>query len=130
MDNIKKDIENRDDIKLMVDNFYSKIREDDLLSNIFNSVIQDRWPQHLEKMYTFWETLLFDVYTYNGQPFVPHANLPVEQYHFERWVSIFNQNLDELFAGPVADEARWRAARMASVFSSKIDYLRKLQASQ
>ena len=48
-----KDILNLDDVKLVVDCFYDKVRNDKLLKDVFNNVIQDRWPEHLEKMYRF-----------------------------------------------------------------------------
>jgi len=61
---MKKEIETPEDIKLLVDNFYTKVRKDSLLENIFNSVIQDNWPEHLEKMYGFWQTVLFHEISY------------------------------------------------------------------
>ena len=60
----KRDIDAIEDIKLMVDSFYGKVREDAMLSFIFNDRIQDRWPEHLEKMYRFWQTVLLDEHTY------------------------------------------------------------------
>lgn len=42
-----------DNIKILVDNFYQKVGQDELLSPIFNNVIQD-WQPHLNKMYNFW----------------------------------------------------------------------------
>lgn len=119
-----KDISNVDDIKLMVDSFYEKIRQDDLIGHIFNQIIGDRWPDHLEKMYRFWQTILLEDHTYFGSPFLPHANLPVEREHFDRWVSLFNANMDDLFVGPKADEARWRAEKMAAMFLVKIRYIK------
>jgi|GEM_PF-3202726 len=50
----RKDIATLGDIQLLVNAFYQQIREDALLGPIFNGVIQDRWPAHLEKMYRFW----------------------------------------------------------------------------
>ncbi len=38
-----KEIETIDDIKILVDEFYSSVREDDLLADIFNGVIGDNW---------------------------------------------------------------------------------------
>ena len=38
-----RDIEVLDDVKAMVDQFYGKIRQDDLLKDIFNNIIQDNW---------------------------------------------------------------------------------------
>ena len=42
---MKKDISNIQDIKLLVDVFYGKVREDGKLKDIFNNKIQDRWPR-------------------------------------------------------------------------------------
>lgn len=116
----KEDILVLDDIKVLVDTFYGKIRKDDLLAGIFNERIQDRWPQHLERMYTFWQTVLIGEHTYYGSPFPPHATLPVDKPHFDRWLHLFFETLDELFEGKVADEAKWRANKMAEMFQIKI----------
>ena len=119
-----KKIEQIEDIKLLVNSFYDKVRQDDMLAKIFNDIIQDRWPQHLEKMYKFWQTVLLDEHTYFGSPFGPHATLPVSKEHFERWIDLFYQTLDEHFTGEQADEAKWRAAKMAEMFHHKIEYYR------
>jgi len=111
-----------DDIKLLVDSFYGRIRRDNLLQDIFNSKIEDRWSEHLEKMYRFWQTVLLEEHTYYGSPFVPHAKLPVEQKHFEQWIRLFHETVDELFTGEKATRAKWRGGRMAEMFHSKIAY--------
>ncbi|QLE00165.1 group III truncated hemoglobin [Galbibacter sp. BG1] len=120
----KKDISNLEDIKALVDTFYGKVREDSLLAPIFNKVIQDRWRMHLEKMYTFWETVLLQNHTYYGSPFPPHAKLPVTKEHFDKWKSLFYETIDANFQGEKADEAKWRADKMAEMFLYKIEYLR------
>ncbi len=48
------EILNLEDIKLLVDTFYDRIREDKLLGPIFDERIQDRWLIRLENMYMFW----------------------------------------------------------------------------
>lgn len=115
------DIFKLNDVKVLVDSFYEKIREDALLSSIFNDVIQDRWPEHLETMYTFWQTVLLGEHTYTGSPFPPHANLPVSKEHFDRWLVLFFETIDDHFEGEKAEEAKWRASRMAEVFQFKIE---------
>ncbi len=120
----KKDIATMDDIRLLVDTFYGKIRVDMLLGGIFNGVIKDRWPVHLEKMYRFWQTVLLEEHTYFGSPFPPHAQLPVEQKHFDAWLKLWYETIDEQFAGTKADEAKWRGDKMAVMFLSKIEYYR------
>ena len=121
-----KEIISLHDIKKLVDTFYEKVRKDDLIGPIFNEKIQDRWPRHLEKMYTFWQTVLLGEHTYFGSPFPPHANLPVSHQHFEKWMELFKQTLDELFTGAIAEDAKWRAAKMAEMFESKIEYYKNM----
>lgn len=120
-----QEITNIDDIKLLVDSFYSKVRRDALLGHIFEDVIQDRWPVHLEKMYRFWQTVLLEEHTYHGAPFPPHAVLPVEKDHFVRWMELFTQTVEEHFTGDKATEAKWRAGKMAEMFLYKIEHYRK-----
>ena len=125
---MKKEIENIDDVKLLVDTFYGKIREDDFLKDIFNNKIGDRWPQHLEKMYRFWQTVLLDEHTYYGSPFVPHAQLPVSIEHFNQWIKIFFETVDELYVGEKAQRAKWQGERMAEMFNTKIEYYKNNSA--
>lgn len=116
------DIQTLNDIMLLVNGFYGKIRKDELLGPIFNGIIQDRWPQHLEKMYRFWQTVLLGEHTYYGSPFPPHAKLPVERKHFDTWLGLWHETVNESFEGPKADEAKWRGDKMAVMFLSKINY--------
>src|SRR5665213_1224241 len=106
MINETKEIISLDDIKTLVDTFYGKVRKDELIGPIFEERIHDRWPQHLETMYTFWQTLLLQDRTYFGAPFPPHANLPISHNHFERWMELFTQTLDDLFTGAIAQDAK------------------------
>ncbi|MCC6371821.1 MAG: group III truncated hemoglobin [Bacteroidia bacterium] len=117
-----KEIITLEDIKLLVDTFYTKIKSDSLLAPVFTDKIQDRWPTHLEKMYSFWQTVLLNEHTYSGSPFVPHAKLPVNQNHFNRWLVLFYETIDENFSGEKAAEAKWRAEKMAEMFYHKIEY--------
>lgn len=126
---MKKDIQTLEDIKLLVDSFYSKVREDELIGHIFNNKIQDRWPAHLEKMYRFWQTVLLEEHTYYGSPFLPHAKLPVEKEHFDRWLKLFYETADALFAGAKTDRAKWQGERMAVMFQSKIEYYKNNSAT-
>lgn len=119
---MKKDIQDLNDIKLLVDTFYGKVRENTMLKDIFNTIIQDRWPEHLAKMYNFWQTVLLEEHTYYGSPFVPHAKLPVDLEHFEKWLLLFNSTVDNLFEGEKAEKAKWQGQRMAEMFHSKIEY--------
>lgn len=121
------DITTLQDIKLLVDTFYTKVQNDQLIGPIFNQKISNRWPEHLEKMYRFWQTILLEVHTYSGSPFPPHKQLPIAKEHFERWMEIFTETTDSLFTGPLADEAKLRAKNMAEMFNYKIEYFRNVE---
>lgn len=118
----KQDIASIEDIRLLVNTFYDKVRQDALLKDIFEAIIQERWPAHLEKMYRFWQTVLLEEHTYQGSPFAPHASMPIGAEHFERWFQLFTATLDEHFQGEKAEEAKWRAENMAKMFHAKISY--------
>lgn len=118
--NGKDDIRTLEDVRLLVDTFYGRARLDPLVGPVFNNTIQDRWPEHLAKLYAFWQTVLLGERTYQGAPFIPHFPLPIDESHFHRWLQLFHATLDDLFAGPKADEAKQRAVMMARMFQFKI----------
>lgn len=122
MNTSSHDILSLDDIKNLVDSFYGKVRKDELIGPIFDERIQDRWPTHLAKMYTFWQTVLLGEHTYYGSPFPPHSQLPIDEVHFNRWLKLFYETLDENFTGKIAEEAKWRANKMAQMFQYKLQY--------
>lgn len=121
----RPDISTPEHIRLLVDSFYGKVRVDPLLGGIFNGVIQDRWPQHLAKMYTFWGTVLIGEKSYFGAPFRPHKDLPIDHLHFDRWLLLFRATVKEHFQGPVADLALSNAERMAAMFLERIAFFRQ-----
>src|SRR5690242_16044412 len=100
-----QDILNRNDIELLVNTFYERAQKDELLGPVFNSKISD-WSKHLNIMYTFWETVVLDAYTYKGTPFAKHMDLPINKTHFDRWIQLFHSVVDELFAGENANNAK------------------------
>lgn len=120
---MKTDISGIEDIKLMVDDFYSKVQQDELLAPIFNFRLSTHWGPHLEKMYTFWNAALFGVKGYNGNPFIKHATMELGTEHFDHWISMFNETIDTHFEGPVAEDAKRRAAIMAHMFMNKLKFI-------
>ena len=117
------DITGTEDIKWLVDRFYSKIQTDDLLAPVFSSRITD-WEPHLQTMYSFWDMALFGTKGYSGNPFSKHIDLPVESAHFNRWLHLFLETLNERFEGPVAAGAMQKASTVARIFLSRITQAR------
>lgn len=116
----KGDIRTIEDVRLLVDTFYGRARLDDLVGPVFNDTIQDRWPEHLAKLYTFWQTILLGQHTYSGSPFLPHSGLPINKEHFDRWLLLFHATLNDLFTGPRAEEAKQRSVMMARMFQFRM----------
>lgn len=117
---VKKDIQNMEDIKILVDNFYYKIKQDEILSPVFTTKIGEDWQPHLDKMYLFWNAALFGVRGYVGNPFLKHSTLPINLELITRWLGHFNETCDHHFEGEFTENAKWRASIMANVFLTKI----------
>lgn len=111
------DIASRSDIVRLVDAFYDRVRVDEILGPIFNDVAHVDWAAHLPKMYDFWDAVLFGKAGFKGNPLAVHRALaeqtPLTVREFYRWVVLFHETVEELFAGAVADEAKLRAFRIA-----------------
>ena len=115
-----KDIEDIADIELFVDEFYIKVREDELIGPIFSAVITGDWQPHLDRMYAFWNAALFNVPGFKGNPFAKHVPLGISQEHFSRWLVLFAATINHHFEGPMAEDAKHRAELMAEMFVSKL----------
>jgi hemoglobin len=122
---MKHDIQTIEDVQLMVNTFYERIQKNEILGPIFEEKVHGRWPEHLEKMYRFWQTILLGEHTYNGAPFPPHARMPIDESHFVIWVKTFTTTVDDLFSGEVAEEAKKRGTLMAALFNSKLEFFKK-----
>ncbi|GAB3242042.1 group III truncated hemoglobin [Hymenobacter seoulensis] len=120
MDSTRPDIQTEADVQLLVDTFYHKVNQDELLAPVFNGFAQVDWARHLPIMYDFWSSILLGTGRYRGRPFQKHLPLPVEAAHFQRWLTLFDATVTELFAGPTADEAQLRALNIATVFEHRL----------
>ena len=117
------DIESREDIETLIQSFYSKAMKDKVISHFFTEIVQLELDEHLPKMYDFWEMMLFDSASYKGNPMQTHLDLnkksPLKKVHFEAWIRIFNETVDDLFGGPNAENAKTRALSMATMIQIK-----------
>lgn len=120
----RPDLTSRDDVITLVNAFYEQVRDDTTLGPIFDDQIGTSWPTHLEKMYDFWESILFRTGSYRGNP--PQKHLAVHQEHvlsgehFDRWITLFDQTLAKHFEGPTATFASRAAADIAGVLRRKL----------
>ena len=121
---MKKDIENREDIELLVNEFYKKVKQDKLIGQIFTDVVKVNWEKHLPRMYDFWENSLFYTGAYEGNPMELHKHLhnlmPLTAEHFARWNELFSGTVDDWFKGDKAVLAKKRAMSISTVMEIKI----------
>ena len=123
---MKQDISERRDIEHLIDTFYEKVKADPVIGYIFNDIAQVDWPAHLPVMYDFWESLLLNSRNYLRNPIQKHVDLharhPLRAEHFDRWLLLFQTNVDEHFAGPVAEDAKFRAMSISMVWKPKFTW--------
>jgi len=118
----KKEIKSRSEVFELVNTFYARIRKDDFLGPIFNKMLatEEIWVEHLEKLTDFWETNLFAVMKFKGNPMAAHQkvdkafNHSITQDHFYEWLKLWNSAVDSLFEGEKAKLAKERARRMST----------------
>jgi len=121
---MKKDIANRDDIILLINTFYEKVKKDQVIGYIFNDVAKVNWEKHMPVMYDFWENVIFFTGAYTGNPMTAHKQLhqktPLNAEHFQEWIKLFTQTVDGLFEGDKAELTKQRAISIATVMQIKI----------
>lgn len=114
------DLQTEADIMRLVDTFYGRVNEDELLRPIFNEVAQVDWATHLPTMYDFWSSVLLGTSRYKGRPMARHFPLPIAAAHFQRWLQLFHASVDALFAGPKAEEAKVKAQNIGAMFEHRM----------
>ena len=130
---MKSDIISRNEIIVLVDEFYKKIKVDFTLGFIFNEVANVNWDKHLPIMYDFWENTLFFTGSYSGNPVNLHTHLnhltPLNNTHFDQWNKLFVETVDEHFKGPNAELVKQRAINISNILAKKIAQTRKSEQS-
>lgn len=118
-----RDIADKQDIQLLVENFYNQALNDETIGPLFKKagfVLES----HIPTMVSFWETILFDVITYSGNPMLKHIELnktvPLMSAHFEQWMNIWKNTVRTNFEGPLAEKAIVRASSIAHLMQHKI----------
>lgn len=83
---------------------------------------------HLPAITTFWQRVLLGTGEYEGRPLAQHravhAQVPLTEEHFGRWLALWRSSLDAHFAGPITELAHSHAARTGE------DFLRNLDAAE
>jgi hemoglobin len=121
---IKKDIENRDDVELLINSFYDKVKPDPVIGFIFTDIMKINWQEHLPAIYNFWENTILYTGNYSGNLMQIHRHIndvtPLSAQQFKRWTDLFCATVDELFEGDKAILAKQRAVGISTTMQIKI----------
>lgn len=122
---MKHDIETREDINLLITQFYSKLLEDKTVKHFFEDILSDgKLNHHIEIIVDFWEDILLNTVKYGRNAMKPHLNLnkkkPFLATHFDTWLQHFNTTIDANFKGDKTEFAKTRALSIATVMKIKM----------
>lgn len=116
-----KDIETREDIDILMEEFYKRAFADEKIGYIFTDVVKLDLEKHLPIIGDFWDSLLLGAKNYQKHgrnPLQIHGeinqktSLTIE--HFRHWLEIFRETVDEMFVGTRAEFAKSRAESIAN----------------
>lgn len=121
---MKKDIENREDLYLIVSDFYKMLLNDSDLIHFFEKFKEtETLEKHLGILVDFWDNILFYSGTYQKNAMQPHINLhrikPFSKLHFELWLKYFSESVDKNFTGINSETIKNRALSVATVMRIK-----------
>jgi hemoglobin len=123
----KKDITNRDDLLLLMQEFYKKLLADDSINYFFTDIAKINLEHHFPVLVDFWDSILFQSGIYQKNAMQPHMILhqksPLQKHHFETWLRYFKKTVDELFNGTNAFIIKEKATSIATVMQIKIRQL-------
>jgi hemoglobin len=121
----KPDITRRTDIEKLLGCFYEKVKADPVIGYIFTKVARVDWEHHMPVITDFWETILLDhpVYKKNAMEvhYALNKKVALQQEHFNRWLELFSETVDELYEGKTAALAKTRAQSIAGLMQYKMN---------
>lgn len=103
------------DIRRLIPAFYANVRRDPVLGPVFDGIIGDNWPAHIDIVCSFWLSATRLDRRYDGRNFTPahvkHSAIRADL--LPRWLTIFRMTAMELCTLGQADALIGIAERMA-----------------
>lgn len=114
----REDLDSPEKIARLIDAFYARVLADPRLAPIFIDVAAIDLEQHLPHIRAYWEKLLLGGQDYHRHTMNIHRDLndrhPLLAADFARWLQLFCDSVDELYAGEKASRAKQIAAHIAA----------------
>lgn len=112
-----KDISTKADVTLLVETFYGRVLQDDLLAPFFADL---DFETHMPKMIHFWAFVLLNEPNYTTNVTEKHMHMPLKKEHFDQWLELFKATVDDHFVGEMAEMAKQRAVTIAWTINHKM----------
>ena len=117
------DLGSREVIDQLLTRFYDRALHDVLLGPVFAAAPLDL-ATHLPRIGDFWQRTLLGTGRYGGQPMVVHRELhsrvPLTPAMFDRWLELWGDAVDDTASGPVAEQAKSTAHRVAEAMQRQL----------
>ena len=112
----KPDILSPTDITKLIKTFYDKL----LTSSIKHHFTNLKLDEHLPRIDSFWNAMLFPDHLYAKNLMEKHMHLPLKKEDFAVWLKHFTETVNELYAGPNAEMIKNRASGIAYIMQKKL----------
>jgi len=123
-----QDIQNKDDLYLLVDEFYKKLLSDESISYIFTDVVKIHLEEHLPILVTFWSQAILGTGGYTKNLTQIHLDVNAKEHLtpelFKIWLHHFYTSVDENFIGDNSEKIKTQALSIATVMQIKIAQLK------
>jgi hemoglobin len=113
-------------LQQLVETFYERVREDELIGPVFESAVDD-WPEHLRTLQAFWSSVMLTSGRYKGRPLPAHIQLShaISPASFERWLSLWRETTEALLEPASAAALQEKAGRIAESLALGIEFDRQ-----
>jgi hemoglobin len=115
-----------DGIARLVESFYAKVRRDPTIGPVFNAAIHD-WDEHLVTLRAFWSSVMLTSGRYKGNPMAAHMKHPIQPAFFDRWLALWRETAQEIFAPAIAAQFAAKAERIAESLKLGLFYRPQLR---
>ena len=89
-------------ISELVESFYARVRGNPMLGPIFERHVAD-WTPHLARMKDFWASIALESGRFHGNPMAKHVAIGnLDHAHFDEWLGLFRDTLEEVVPNPQA----------------------------
>jgi hemoglobin len=98
----------------LVDQFYAKVRQDEVIGSLFNAAVDD-WPEHLKRLAGFWSSVMLTSGRYKGNPVAAHRRHAgaITPAMFDRWLELWRKTARDVLSARDAEAVIGKAERIA-----------------